>query len=153
MRNEEVTYTGMELTADISFPSWLVSSLGYSITSSSQIDGVNVTYYPEWTFTWDLRASRKFSGHVAAGATFAGQWVPSTGVGNRLDDCPGAGCIHDAMLDGYVSGLLYGYVEIDSGRVYGRVRNLFNQTIAQIWGRPELPPRSFELGVSLQLFD
>jgi outer membrane cobalamin receptor len=153
LREEDITYVGGELLLDVSLVSWLTGSLGYSIARSTSVDGVDLTYYPPWDFTWDLRISRKFSCHVSAGATFAGRWVSSTDVGNRLDTCSGTGCIQDARLDGFVSGLLYGYIEIDSGRVYARVRNLFNQGITQVWGHPELPSRSYEFGVNLELFD
>ena len=138
---------------DVSFPAWLTGSLGYSITRSMSVNRIDLTYQPPWGLTWDLRACKKFSAHISAGATFAGQWVSETEVGNRLDTCSGAGCIQDARLDAYVSGLLYGYIDIDSGRVYARVRNLFNQGITMTWGRPELPPRSYEFGINLELFD
>jgi len=149
----EVSYLGAEALLHFTYPSWLKGSLGYSAERGRDEDGEQVSYVPSGVFTWDLRSSRKLSSHISAGLTFAGRWVPPIWVGNQTAPCSEGGCALDAELDGYVSGLLYGYIDIDSGRVYGRVRNLFNQGITQIWGHPDLPPRSYEFGVNLELFD
>jgi len=151
--NEEVSYLGAEALLSFTYPHWLRGSLGYSLERARDGSGNKVSYVPSGTFTWDLRANTRFSGHVSAGLTFAGRWVPPVWVGDQPIPCSEGGCAYDADLDGYVSGLIYGYIDIDSGRVYARVRNLFNQGITQIWGHPELPPRSYEFGVNLELFD
>jgi outer membrane receptor protein involved in Fe transport len=150
---EEISYLGAEALLRFTGPSWFRGSLGYSAERARDGAGEKVSYVPSGIFTWDLRAQRTFSKHVSAGLAFAGRWVSPVDVGGQLVPCSEADCISDAELDGYISGLLYGYIEIDRGRVYARIRNLFNQGITQLWGFPELPPRSYELGVNLELLD
>jgi len=151
--NRELVYLGAEALLRFTCPSWFKGSLGYSAERARDGAGQKISYIPSGTFTWDLRAQHTFSKHVSAGLAFAGRWVSPVDVGNQIVPYSEADCINGAELDGYISGLLYGYVEIDRGRVYARIRNLFNQRITHLWGFPELPPRSYELGVNLELLD
>jgi outer membrane cobalamin receptor len=153
VRDKELSYLGAEALISFTYPAWIKGSFGYSAERARDGEGKKLSYVPSGAFTWDLRAHRKFSGHVSGGLTFAGRWVGPFDVGNQMVPCSGDECLADAELDSYISGFLYGYIDIDSGRVYARIRNLFNQGITRIWGHPELPPRSFELGVNLELFD
>ncbi len=153
VKDKELGYLGAEALLRFTCPSWLKGSLGYSLNRARDGAGHKVSYVPSGAFTWGLRTQRTFSKHVSAGLAFAGRWVSPVDVGGQLVPCSEADCISDAELDGYISGLLYGYVEIDRGRVYARIRNLFNQGITQLWGFPELPPRSYEIGINLELLD
>jgi len=151
--DKELSCLGAEALLSFTHPAWLKGSIGYSVERVRDGNGDKLSYDPSGTFTWDLRTHRKFSGHVSAGLTFAGHWTSPLYMGNQTVPCSGDECLEDAELDGYVSGLLYGYIDVDSGRVYVRVRNLFNQAITRVWGLPELPSRSYEFGVNLELFD
>jgi hypothetical protein len=61
--------------------------------------------------------------------------------------------VEDAVLSDYAYAAAYGYIGIDRARVYGRLRNLLDETIIPDWGRLPQPGRTYEVGILWRLVD
>jgi outer membrane cobalamin receptor len=145
---------GIETACAVRVGQWLRGSISYTLSRASDETGRDVEYLPTGLLAWDLRGEQAASEHISAGIRFSGRWTSSVAVGDRRQPCSGAqACLPDAALPAHVYGLLYGFVRIDSGRIYIRVSNLFNADIQHWWGRPPLPGRTLEFGASLTLVD
>ncbi|MFZ1947872.1 MAG: TonB-dependent receptor [bacterium] len=119
-------------------------------------------YRADNVLAWRVSVERRITEHVDAGAVFAGRRVPTVASGDQFSPpadscgalCGGSlACRADTRLPGYSSALLYAYVGVDRGRVFGRINNIFDDVIFTSWGMPALPGRSYEVGLSLELRD
>jgi outer membrane cobalamin receptor len=152
--DSESEVLGLEVSVGFSHPLGVEGVVAYGVTRTLEEVQANLEFQPPHALTWDLWLERGVSPHVAIGTGFAGRWVSSRGVGNKLARCAAAEeCVIDAALAGYTSALCYGYLAIDQARVYTRIRNLLDDEIHSRWGQPALPRRSYEIGVSWELQD
>lgn len=104
---------------------------------------------------WGIRYRRQFTHHIGAGVTFAGRWLSGISLGYRWDcmdeDCTWQECVGGASLPAVTSAQAYAFLSIDKSRAFFRIRNLFNESIPVAWGRPSLPARSYEFGLTWDL--
>jgi vitamin B12 transporter len=161
--NAQVSLAGVEVSGRFQPLKGLEARLSYwaGKARDRQTDEP-LEYRPDNILSWRVSAERRLSEHVDVGAVFAGRRVPTVISGDQFsppaDSCdalcgPSQGCRVDTRLPGYRSALLYGYIGVDRGRVFGRINNLFNEVIHTSWGMPALPHRSYEVGLSLELRD
>jgi len=150
--NVEADLKGLELDCGFSHPYGVEGEISYSISKATDGRGQRLEYKPPNVFAWTVRARRDLSRHLAIGVTFSGKRVSSVTAGNQFDFSEQV-CVENASLPDYASGLLYGYLQIDRAKVFCRVTNLFNDQIYPAWGRPQLPARSYEVGISWELWD
>lgn len=124
--------------------------------SNEAVEGESQTQ-PLSVVAWGLRYRRQFTRHIGTGVTFAGRWVSRTSLGHRWEcvdeGCTEVECLGDAELPAVKSALLYGYLSFDDARVFFRIRNVFNERIPISWDKPSLPARSYELGLTWDLYN
>ncbi|HVP57837.1 MAG TPA: TonB-dependent receptor, partial [bacterium] len=150
--NAQARLKGLELSLRLKPFAWAEGSIAYSIASARDETGQQLVYRPPQVLAWSAKADHAFSKHVSCGLVLSGRKVAEVKSGDQYDYAAGT-CLHDTKLVGYAWALFYGYLAIDRARVFARIPNLFDATIYPSWGRPRLPGRSYELGISWELAD
>jgi hypothetical protein len=146
--------TGSEVSLRLILRPWLDAALSCGICSMEGDDGEKPAHFPGEAIAASASLTRELSPHVSAGITLAGGYVSSIDAGARLEPCGSyAACLHGAELPEYVSGLVDVHLDIDRATVFLRVQNITNSDITTDWGRPPLPARSYEVGISALLMD
>lgn len=162
--NAQVTLKGVEASVRVAPFEGVRASVSYWLgRATDEETGVALEYRPANVFAWHAEAERALSKHVRCGVTLAGRNLPSILSGDQSAPpadcdslCSGAwSCVPDTRLPGYSSALLYAFLGIDRGRVFGRINNLFNDRIVTSWSKQglALPGRSYEVGLALELLD
>jgi outer membrane cobalamin receptor len=148
-----IRVTGLETSLGLSLPPWFEAEVSYSVLHARDGSGASPAYVPQQALVGTARVDRRFSKHVSAGMRLAARYIPPTSAGPRIESCERAACLPDAQLSEYVSAMLNLYVDIDRVTTYFKIQNLVNDHIEVLWGRPSLPPRSYEFGTSWRLLD
>jgi hypothetical protein len=150
----EIDVAGLETSLEVSLQPWLEAGASYGVCRVDDQPEGSAGCLPEQVIGFGAAAAKRLSNHVSVGITVAGRYVAPVEVGSRLAPCkPEALCIRDAELPEYTSALVNVHVDIDRAVVFFKVQNVADTEIRTGWGRPVLPKRSYEFGVSALLAD
>jgi len=150
--NAQARLKGLEGSLRLEPVRGVEASLSYALMSAVDDAGNALVYKSPYVFTWNAKADHAFSKHISCGLVFSGRNVAKVKSGSQFDYAAMT-CLEDTSLPRYASALLYAYLGIDRARVFARATNLFAASIYPSWGRPRLPGRSYEFGVSWELVD
>jgi len=150
--NAQARLKGLEISLELEPAPGVEASVSYALMGAVDDAGDDLVYKAPYIFTWNAKADHAFSKHISCGLVFSGRNVAKIKSGDQYDYAAMT-CLHHTSLPRYASALIYAYLGIDRARVFARVPNLFDASIYPSWGRPRLPGRSYELGVSWELVD
>jgi vitamin B12 transporter len=150
--NAQATLKGMEIALQAASAAGVELGLSYWLGSAVDEAGKPLEYKPANIFAWHARADRRLTSHLVCGAALSGRRVSKVSTGDQFDYVEWT-CLRGTSLPGYSSALFYGYAALDRGRVFVRVNNLFDDRIPSTWGMPDLPSRSYEVGLGLEVQD
>jgi outer membrane cobalamin receptor len=145
---------GMEITGNYEHSGWLDAAVSYSARWTADESGRELENVPEHVVGWVLRARKRLTRHVTIRLSFAGRWTSDRSGGSRFIPCTGdVECVEDTRLPGYKTGILACAMTLDRATVFVRARNVFNGRVEAFWGRPPLPGRVYEFGLSWDMID
>jgi outer membrane cobalamin receptor len=150
--NVAAVFKGVELAWQVEPAAGVELGFSYWMGSATDERGAGLEYRPANVFAWHGRAERRLSRHLVCGAALSGRRVSRVSTGDQYDFSQWV-CLRGTGLPGYHSAAFYGYAALDGGRVFVRVNNLFDDRIPSTWGMPDLPSRSYQVGLGLELRD
>jgi outer membrane cobalamin receptor len=149
-----IDMVGLEACLGLRLGPWLRSEVSYSLWRAEDDEGMRPTYLPEQVIALKAGLRRTLSAHVSVGLLLEGWYVSRVESGPGLEPCKIApACLGETRLPAYEYGLINCYMDIDRATVFVKVRNIGNNVVTTGWGRPSLPSRSYEFGISALLID